>query len=300
MNEAHTPALSRAHWLFWVYLALVAVAEYITAAVEPRGGMLLHLLLLSALLVHATVGQSSERRKLALALMLAPLIRLLSLSLPLIHFPPIARYPIVAIPLLCGAWMICRQTEISRQDLGLRRGSLSLNLLLMGGGLLLGAVEYIILRPQPLDTIVSWQGALLAVLSLTLFTGFVEELIFRGLLQSLAQQALGQWALVYVSLLFGVLHIGYLSVIDVLFVTAVGLLFAQIARWCGSITGLTLAHGLTNVTMFLIMPAVAGSLAAVAPWMIIGGAISLALALGHLRLSVDNKQTVFTVKETTA
>jgi uncharacterized protein len=196
--------------------------------------------------------------------------------------------------------MICRQTEISRQDLGLRRGSLSLNLLLMGGGLLLGAVEYIILRPQPLDTIVSWQGALLAVLSLTLFTGFVEELIFRGLLQSLAQQALGQWALVYVSLLFGVLHIGYLSVIDVLFVTAVGLLFAQIARWCGSITGLTLAHGLTNVTMFLIMPAVAGSLAAVAPWMIIGGAISLALALGHLRLSVDNKQTVFTVKETTA
>jgi hypothetical protein len=27
------------------------------------------------------------------------------------------------------------------------------------------------------------------------------------------------------------------------------------------------------------------------PWMMIGGAISLALALGRLRLSVDNKQT---------
>ena len=42
----------------------------------------------------------------ALALTLAPLIRVLSLSLPLFRFPQAAWYPIVAIPLLLAAWVI--------------------------------------------------------------------------------------------------------------------------------------------------------------------------------------------------
>jgi uncharacterized membrane protein len=60
--------------------------------------------------------------------------------------------------------------------------------------------------------------------------------------------------LLYVSVLFGVMHIGYLSVVDVVFVTCVGLLFAHIVRWGGSILGVTLAHGVTNATLFILMP----------------------------------------------
>jgi hypothetical protein len=45
-----------------------------------------------------------------------------------------------------------------------------------------------------------------------------------------------------------------LSALEVAFAFGVGLLFARLVRWSGSILGVALAHGMTNVTMFLIMP----------------------------------------------
>jgi membrane protease YdiL (CAAX protease family) len=272
-------------WLFWLYLLLIATAELVTAIFSAEVGMIMHMLLMVALLIHSALGTSGAQRNLALALTLAPLIRLLSLGLPLARFPQVAWYPLVAAPLFCATWVICRQIKLSRLEIGLRVGNLSIQLLLMGGGLLLGAIEYLILRPAPMLANASWEVVLISIVSLTIFTGLFEELIFRGLLQTVAQLALGRWALVYVALLFGVLHIGYLSTVDVIFVMAVGLLFGQIVRWCGSILGVTLSHGLTNITLFLLMPtafnAPDSTLAAVMPWVVIAGAVSLVFAVRY-------------------
>ena len=48
----------------------------------------------------------------------------------------------------------------------------------------------------------------------------------------------------YVALLFAVLHIGYLSLIDVGFVFIVGLLFGWLANMTGSLVGVIIAHGI--------------------------------------------------------
>jgi hypothetical protein len=95
---------------------------------------------------------------------------------------------------------------------------------------------------------------------LTIFTGFTEEIIFRGLLQGLAVRMLGRWALVYISLLFAIMHIAYRSPADLLFVFVVGLLFAYIVYWSGSILGVTLVHSTANITLFLIMPLIANDI----------------------------------------
>jgi CAAX protease family protein len=262
-------------WLLWAYLLLISAAEIVTSVVNPQAGLTLHALLLVGLTFFGASGQLSQERRLALALTLAPLIRLLSLALPLIRFPQLTWYPIVAVPLLLATWIVVRLLGLSRQQLGLRRGNPWLQLMLVGGGLGLGVAEYIILRPTPLLSSYSWAAVVLPALSLVIFTGFTEELIFRGLLQAVAAPVLTRWTLVYVSLLFAALHIGYLSLADVVFVFAVGMLFGQIVRWGGSILGVTLAHGLTNVTLFLLMPYVAANpssaVAAAAPWAICGG-----------------------------
>lgn len=261
-------------WLLWGFLILITAAELITSLVQPQAGLMLHAILLVGLLVYGASGEITGVRRLALALTLAPLIRVLSLSLPLIRFPQAAWYPIVAIPLLLSTWVIIRLLGVSRSDLGLQLGALPLQLMLMVGGFGLGAAEYYILRPAPLLTTYSWEGVILPALSLIIFTGFTEEIIFRGLLQSVARLALGRWALFYVALLFAVLHIGYLSLLDVLFVFAVGMLFGEIVRRGGSIVGVTLAHGITNVTLFLVMPYITqhptSDLAVSAPWAIWG------------------------------
>jgi membrane protease YdiL (CAAX protease family) len=89
---------------------------------------------------------------------------------------------------------------------------------------------------------------------LLLCTGFVEEFIFRGVLQRTAVEAFGGWGIVYVSLLFAILHMGFLSWIDVVFVFVVALFFGWVVKKTGSLFGVTLAHGITNIVLYLIIP----------------------------------------------
>jgi hypothetical protein len=95
---------------------------------------------------------------------------------------------------------------------------------------------------------------LVPILILMFSTGFIEELIFRGMMQRAATEALGRFGLPYVAALFAVLHVGYLSVLDVVFVLIVGLFFGWVAARTHSIVGVTLSHGLTNIVLFLVMP----------------------------------------------
>jgi membrane protease YdiL (CAAX protease family) len=240
--------------IFWAFLATVTLAEALTALIDPRFGLALHALLLVGLLGLSAVSPSDNARKLTLALTLAPLIRLLSLALPLTRLPQMSWYAAVAIPLFLATWIITRENKVSRKALGLVPGPVAIELMLMMFGIGLGTIEYLILQPAAVTSTMTAQTFLISALSLFIFTGFLEELIFRGLLQSLSIPVLGRWALIYVSLLFGVLHIGHLSLIDVVFVSLVGLLFAYFVRWGKSILGVTLAHGLTNTTLFLIAP----------------------------------------------
>ena len=247
-------AQSHSNWFFWLYLALIALAEYLTAAVSPQIGLTLHAMVLVTLITYGALYPHEDKRKLALGLTLAPLIRLLSLSLPLTILPQIGWYPLVAVPLLIATAMIIRELRLSAAVLGLRWGQLGLQLLVGGLGLGLGVVEYAILRPEPITTDLSIGSILLVGFLLLVFTGFTEEIIFRGVLQHLAHPLMQRKGLWYISALFAVLHIGYLSVFDVIFVFVVGLIFAYIVQWSGSLLGVTLAHGLTNITLFLIMP----------------------------------------------
>src|SRR5204862_5300755 len=154
---------------------------------------------------------------------------MISLALPLSRFPQMFWYPMLAAPLLLATALIARHTRLGWKDLGLRRLSLPLQLALPMGGLGIGALEYLILRPTPSHMDLSWPGVLLSCLILLLFTGFLEELIFRGLMQQFALAALGPRAgLWYIAILFGVLHMGYLSIADIVFVTLIGALFGQI------------------------------------------------------------------------
>ncbi len=237
------------------YLAWLTAAELISSFSEPRLGLLLHAGLLIALLYHAARDLHDPLHQLLLTLAFAPLIRLMSFSLPLASFPQITWYFIVSLPLFAAAWLVYRILGYTRRDIGLRAGSLPLQLLIGLTGLTLGYVEYRILAPAPLAPSFTWQALWLPALILLVSTGFLEELIFRGLMQHAAGQTLGQGVgILYVSLVFAVLHTGYKSLVDVVFVFVVALFFGWIVARTQSLLGVTLAHGLTNIMLFLVMP----------------------------------------------
>lgn len=236
------------------YFAAVAVAELMTVLVEPRLGLVVHGVLLVILLVHAALIWELPAHRLLLSLSFAPLIRLLSLSLPLARFPLVYWYFITSVPLFVAVTLAMRVMGLRFQTVGLNRRSLLLQLLVSSSGLAFGYLEYQILRPLPLAKTFTWRQLWLPAIILMVSTGLMEELIFRGLLQRATGQLLGRFSVPYVSALFAVLHLGYRSVLDVMLVFLVALFFGYVAEKTQSIVGVSLAHGFTNITLFLVMP----------------------------------------------
>lgn len=240
---------------------LISRADY-GAGLAAHGGILFWLLLRASRRRPATAGGEAavesvcdSDRLLAQALLLLPLIRIISLVMPLSRLPLLTWYPIVGSAVLAACWGVVRVSRLQPAEIALttRRPLLQLCLALIGFGL--GYVEFQILRPQPLIAAVEPVSLALAAGNLLLFTGFTEELVFRGIIQTSVERALNRnWAIFYTSLLFALLHLGYQSIPDLLFVFAVGCLFGKIVQKTGSLLGVTLAHGLTNISLYLLWP----------------------------------------------
>nr|MBC7245812.1 CPBP family intramembrane metalloprotease [Chloroflexota bacterium] len=235
------------------YLIAITAAELLTTLFEPRVGLVLHGVLLVVLL-HTAFTWEFAMRDLLLSLGFAPLIRLLSLSLPLVNFPLVYWYLITSVPLFVTVILTMRTLRFSRYEVGVNLRALPLQLLVGLVGLLFGYMEYRILHPKPLAQSFTWEQLWLPALILMFSTGFIEELIFRGVMQRAAIDALDRFSILYVSALFAVLHVGYKSVLDVAFVFGVALFFGYIVKKTGSILGVSLAHGLTNIVLFLVAP----------------------------------------------
>jgi LysM repeat protein/membrane protease YdiL (CAAX protease family) len=237
-----------------VYVIFIAVAELLTVLTDARWGLALHIGILTALLVQASVVIDQPYHKLLLALALAPLIRILSLSMPLEDIDLVYWYAIVGAPLLITALLVARTLGLSWRSLGFTLRSLRIQALVVTAGLAFGVAEYFILKPKPLIDEFSWGAFWLPALILLIGTGFNEELVFRGVMQSASGDALGKWAILYVTVVFAVLHLGYKSVVDVAFVFAVGLLFGWVVAKTRSLFGVSLSHGITNIALYLVVP----------------------------------------------
>jgi uncharacterized protein len=237
-----------------LYLIAIAGAELVTALVNPLGGIALHIVIMLTLIIHASLLTRDLKRELYLTLALAPMIRLLSLSMPLSKFPQIYWYLIIAIPLFIAIYIVMRRLGYDRWEIGINFNKWPFQILIALTGIPLGTVEYYILKPTPLISTFTWQGLLLPALILMICTGFLEELVFRGVIQRSAEAAIGRWGWVYVAVLFSIMHIGYLSILDFIFVLGVGLYFGLIVNKTRSILGVTVSHGLANIVLYLIAP----------------------------------------------
>ena len=174
--------------------------------------------------------------------------------MPLVNIPPLWWYPLIYGPLLAAALVTTFIAGYKITDIGLNFKAFSVQFAVASTRFLFGVTEYFILKPSPLITKFTWQEIWLSALVLLMTTGLVEEVIFRSVLQRTAIAVFKWRGIVYVSLLFAVLHMGFLSWLDVIFVFMVALFFGWIVTKTGSLVGVTLAHGITNSILFLVAP----------------------------------------------
>ena len=239
----------------WVmaYLCLLLIAEYAVAH-DLKTGMVIHGCILFALLLHGAITENTIISNMYTSLSLAPLIRILSLCIPLMHFENILWFVIVSIPLFIAIFACIHILHIDGKSVGLiTPGSTMLHLegAIIISAIPLGWLEYQLLKPAMMvDVGTSW---VVPVIIFLVCTGFLEELLFRGLLQHTFTEAMGARGIFIVSVVFGILHLGN-SWHDCLFAGMVGVMFALVVRKTGSIYGVTISHGLINIVLFLVMP----------------------------------------------
>ena len=239
-----------------LYLLGIALAEWVTIEIGLMGGLVFHFIILFSLILHATFTTRHPHRKLYFSLSLAPLIRILSLSIPLAHFSPIYWYLIISVPMLAAAFTAIRILNFRPSEVGLslQRSTLQVQVLVGLTGIGFGLLEYWILSPEPLIPALTWERILLPALIFLMATGFTEELVFRGVIQRSSLEVMGPWGLVYTAAAFSVLHIGYFSWMHWGLVFLIGLFFGWVVKKTGSILGVSLSHGLTNIVLYLVIP----------------------------------------------
>lgn len=246
----------RNRWSFFLllYLLLFGLAELLATGQQDSLGLWLHVGLFSTLLLHA-MRAVRPFRDLLTAMTVLPLIRLLAFTMPLSLTDQVNWFPMVGTPLLIGVVIAATLVGYSRKDLGLRVTSISLQLAIAVTGVLIGLLERLLVQPSALAPSFDLPHLIWPMLSLLIFTGFSEELLFRGLLQRAAVEALApRWGIIYTSLLFSAFHLGWQSPLDVVYVGIVGAFFGFMAYRTGSIVGVSLAHGLANIMLFIILP----------------------------------------------
>jgi len=242
-------------------LAAFATAELLTTYGSPIAGIALHAVILTVLIAATSLTRepgppatSAPMSRLLYSLTLVPLIRILSLSMPLARFDPVFWYLMAGLPVFMAALVIMGPLGLRPGAIGLRLNWSPLQPLVIALGFGLGIIEYQILRPEPLIGELTLARFILPALILLVATGFLEEFLFRGILQTTASEALGGAAVIYVSVVFAILHIGYRSATDVLFVLGIALIYGWVVRRTGSIMGVSMSHSITNIMLFLVVP----------------------------------------------
>lgn len=129
-------------------------------------------------------------------------------------------------------------------------------LVLLGlGTVFLAEVEYRLIAPPALvPSLDLYYVAVLAVIMVGL-VGFVEELLFRGILQQVLELRLGVVpGLVLSSAIFGLMHSGHGVPEAIAFACGVGLAFGILYDVTDSLALVAVLHGALNVLLFGVLP----------------------------------------------
>jgi membrane protease YdiL (CAAX protease family) len=235
----------RTYHICAVYLALVACAELLSGY-DAKTGVALHAFILFALLLHSSLESEKDKKlsQLLMALVLVPLIRILSLSMPLAYFSRISWFLFISIPIFIASLKDVGLFIPARRDIPIEAGVILF-------AIPAGIIEYHILGWPGLSVTSFITSALIFIIC----TGFVEELVFRGVIQHNAISVMSKWGgVIFVTSIFTVLQISNLSLPDCLLAFSVGFLYSVVRERTGSLYGISISHGIMNIVLFLVAP----------------------------------------------
>lgn len=238
-------------WALVIPVVGVLLAETILFYTYSRYTLWIHLLNLAFCVLVPL--RYEETLPLLQPFALLPLFRLVNLGMPTFFELTLLFFPLAYLPLLPAIYLVARAQDI---QIGTNLRAFVVGLIPVTlVSALLAVVEYAIIDPEALvpEPSVFWMFTITALMIGTV--GLVEELIFRGILQSRFVDYLGRWSgIVLASVLFSAMYSVYSSELEILFVILLGCFFGALYEQTNSIGLVILLHGLLNVFLFAFIP----------------------------------------------
>lgn len=236
------------NWLL-VYGALIVLSEAAIVLLGIVVGATLHAIVLLGLAAHNTFARTPKDPQLP-TLLLLPLIRLLSLVMPIATFPPITWYALTGLPALMAALLVMRAIGMSATGVGLGRPASPgrdafLALFGIPLGLLLGSTAVGTQRP------LAETDLLVFVVVALPFIVVLEELVFRGIIQRVAAIRAPNLAILIPNVLYAAMYLGSGNGVAALVMGGFGVLLSAMTATTGSLWGAIGAHFLMRLVLHL-------------------------------------------------
>jgi membrane protease YdiL (CAAX protease family) len=234
-------------------LALV-VAETVTLLSGPTLGLLAWALVLCGLLVMSLrLGQRSHQR-VALSFAVLPLVRILSLALPAAILPMMFWYLEIGLASFEAILLVMRRLDLSLGDIGVRRAPVGEVLTVGAIGAFLGVPAYLIVGSVHLGQGGGILGLVMASAVVIVFVGVLEEVLFRGLIQSAGTELMSRGGVVLSVAATTLMYAATLNLRYIVFMALVATFFGIIARRSGSIAAPIAGHAALAWVQLLLLP----------------------------------------------
>lgn len=236
------------NWLL-VYGSLIVIAEVVLLVISIEVGALIHAGILFGLAAHNTFSHTPKDPQLP-ALMLLPLIRLLSIVMPVAELDLQYWYALTGIPALIGAVLVMRAMRVSPSALGLGRPRWpAVDAVMASMGIPIGLILV-----STAGATAGLQGDFTPISFLVIVIPSVvvlEELVFRGILQHVAAIRSPNISILIPNVLYATMYLGSGNGPLALAMGGMGVLFSAMVARTGSLWGVLGAHLLMRLVLQL-------------------------------------------------
>jgi len=234
----------------------IAFAELLIFTGRIKEAAIAYTLILIILSLSIIVSTKLEIRRVHQTLILLPVLRLVNLSMPIYFESNLYSFVFMYIPMTIPITIIAVHQEIPKEgkkDL-LKKMGIYLPFSLLAG-LIFAEAEYLIVQTKPLIPDLSPVNLLELTVIMIFVVGLIEELIFRGIIQTRLEEFLGPaGGILLASLLFGIMHSSYGTIYEIAYTFLVGGIMGYFFYRTKSLPLMVMIHGFINIFLFGLIP----------------------------------------------
>jgi membrane protease YdiL (CAAX protease family) len=248
----------RAPLIFGITALILVVAQALVLFGDSEVAEATQIAVFIGLAAAYLAWRQEPERQLMLALALLPLVQLLSLSLPTRLAPTLQWFVMIGVPTYVLLGMAAYRLRLRPAEIGLRltRWQPQARVVLLGAALAIPG--YFILQPEPLVADPTPVNLLTAALIVAIFGGLLEEGLFRGVIQAVAERSLARRSIAVSAFATGLLYAASLDLRYMTFAVLVGIVFGTVVRRTGSLVGVGAGHAALLVGQLVLLPALLG------------------------------------------